>query len=192
MTRTKDDYVFFWKIGGNNEWGSQWYPSPFTAPIEFPDHPKSEPVSVTFPTAEHWMMTRKALLFGDSKVARDVIAIKGSRNPDCVKVKGMGRKVHPFDEEVWVKEREKIVLEGTVLKFRQNPDLRSKLDATGDKIIVEASPLDKIWGIGLAEKSALEKGEKAWRGLNLLGKALMKARTILREEAKAERDEEEK
>lgn len=82
------------------------------------------------------------------------------------------------------------MLEGTVLKFRQNPDLRSKLDATGDKIIVEASPLDKIWGIGLAEKSALEKGEKAWRGLNLLGKALMKARTILREEAKAERDEE--
>jgi hypothetical protein len=55
------------------------------------------------------MMTRKALLFGDSKVARDVIAIKGSRNPDCVKVKGMGRKVHPFDEEVWVKERGELV-----------------------------------------------------------------------------------
>lgn len=80
---------------------------------------------------------------------------------------------------------ERIVLEGTLLKFRQNSDLRGMLEATGDKMIVEASPLDKIWGIGLGEKGALERGEAGWRGLNLLGKALMKARTILREEAKA-------
>lgn len=71
------------------------------------------------------------------------------------------------------------------MKFRQNPDIREKLDATGDKIIVEASPRDKIWGIGLGEKEALERGEEGWKGLNLLGKALMKARTTLREEAKA-------
>jgi len=81
---------------------------------------------------------------------------------------------------------EHIVLEGTLLKFRQNPHLRRLLDATGDKMIVEASPLDKIWGIGLGEKEALEKGEKGWRGLNLLGKALMQARAILRDEAKSQ------
>jgi ribA/ribD-fused uncharacterized protein len=81
---------------------------------------------------------------------------------------------------------ERIVLDGTLLKFRQNPDLRRLLDATGDKMIVEASPLDKIWGIGLDEKGALERGKKGWRGLNLLGEALMQARTILREEAKSE------
>jgi len=186
MTRTKDDYVFFWKINEKNDWGSQWYPSPFTVPIKFPpspDHPESETVTVTFPTAEHWMMTQKALLFGDSKIAKGVIAIKGSRHADCAKVKGMGRKVQNFNEELWVAEREKIVLEGTIQKFKQNSDLRSKLEATGDKMIVEASPLDKIWGIGLGEKSALEKGKGAWRGLNLLGKALMEARSILREEA---------
>ena len=72
------------------------------------------------------------------------------------------------------------------MKFQQNSDLRNKLDATGDKKIVEASPLDTIWGIGLGEKGALERGEKNWRGQNLLGKALMQAREILREEAKVE------
>ena len=75
------------------------------------------------------------------------------------------------------------------MKFRQNLGLRRKLEATGDNKIVEASPLDNIWGIGLGEKGALERGEQGWRGQNLLGKALMQARKTLREEAKAEVDE---
>ncbi|KIM85821.1 hypothetical protein PILCRDRAFT_817036 [Piloderma croceum F 1598] len=187
MART--NYVFFWKMNTKNDWGSQWYPSSFTSPVTFPPsptQPQPETVSATFPTAEHWMMTQKAILFGDAETAKQVLAIKGSKHTDCSKVKAMGRKVKNFDEKVWVRERERIVLEGTLLKFRHNPNLRHLLDATGDKMIVEASPLDKIWGIGLGEKGALEKGEEGWRGLNLLGKALMQARTILREEAKSE------
>ena len=78
---------------------------------------------------------------------------------------------------------ERIVLDGSLLKFRQNPELSRMLDATGDKKIVEASPLDKIWGIGLGEKEAIARGGRGWRGQNLLGKALMKARKVLREEA---------
>jgi ribA/ribD-fused uncharacterized protein len=83
--------------------------------------------------------------------------------------------------EIFKESTERIVREGTLLKFGQNPHLRQKLEATEDKTIVEASPRDKIWGIGLGAKSALEKGEEGWRGLNLLGKALMEVRTMLRE-----------
>jgi predicted NAD-dependent protein-ADP-ribosyltransferase YbiA (DUF1768 family) len=117
MPRTKDDYVFFWKIGEENEWGSQWsvhpskvtsilqkqnrYPSPFRATIKFPSAERE----VSFPTAEHWMMTQKALLFGDGEVAEKVLAIKGSGHKECMKVKRLGREVRGFKEDVWVGER---------------------------------------------------------------------------------------
>jgi hypothetical protein len=85
---------------------------------------------------------------------------------------------------------ERIVLEGTLLKFRQNAGLGEKLEATGDKVIAEASPMDKVWGIGVGETKAGEmveraRGEPRWNGLNLLGKALMEARTVLRAERQA-------
>ncbi|KAH9477865.1 N-glycosidase [Psilocybe cubensis] len=89
-------------------------------------------------------------------------------------VKGLGRKVQGFDEETWVAAREKIVLEGNLLKFQQNPEIKEKLMATGSKHIVEASPRDRIWGIGFGEKNAM--GQKERWGLNLLGKALEKTR----------------
>lgn len=76
---------------------------------------------------------------------------------------------------------ERIVLEGTLHKFRQNSELWRTLDATGDRILVEASPFDAIWGIGFEAKHALRQGEDKW-GLNLLGKALMQARGIIRKE----------
>jgi ribA/ribD-fused uncharacterized protein len=108
---TKDACVFFWKVNDMHGWGSQWYPSPFTASIQL--KPKSErntkaapeQVTVTFPTAEHWMMAQKALLFGDHGIAREVLAIEGSGQDECKMVKGLGRKVRGFDEDVWVRER---------------------------------------------------------------------------------------
>lgn len=124
-----------------------------------------------------YMMYQKAILFNDTAAG---LAILNASHPR--KAKSLGRKVHNFSNEVWDAERERIVLHGTVLKFRADPALREKLLATGDRELVEASPLDAIWGIGFAEANA-EDLRADW-GLNLLGKAIMNARKILCEEDK--------
>jgi len=203
------NYIFFWKVSHEHGWASQWYPSTFTADICLEPgqgqtqggssssrgsgsggEAETKKVKARFPTAEHWMMTQKALLFGDYDVAREVLAIEESGPEACREVKGLGRKVRGFDEGVWVRERERIVLEGTLLKFRQNEGLRRKLEGTGDKKMVEASPGDKVWGIGMGEKKAGEvvrrQGDAGWNGLNLLGKALDGARDVLRKERELE------
>jgi len=177
----KDKYTFFWTTGHVNGWASQWYPSFFIVDVEIEEGKGKE--HITFPTAEHWMMLQKALLFSDVNIARKIIDLASAGNvskSDLKEIKSFGRKVLNFSEDVWKKNRSRIVLEGTLHKFRQNEDLRNKLLGTGDTEIVEASPMDRIWGIGYGEKNALAMKNK-W-GLNLLGKALIEARTILREE----------
>jgi ribA/ribD-fused uncharacterized protein len=171
-------------------WGSQWYRSPFTAELAI-DTPtegegeggESTTETVKFPSAEHWMMVKKALLFQDAEVARQILA---ATDADMAYVKSLGRKVRGFDEAIWVAKRDEIVLEGNLLKFRQNADLKAKLLATGEKKLVEASPRDRIWGVGFGEKNALSNKD-SW-GLNLLGKALEETRRILREEEEAEKN----
>ncbi|KAJ7057760.1 hypothetical protein C8F01DRAFT_1210980 [Mycena amicta] len=160
-------------------WASQWLRAPFTATVNM-DGVEQE---IRFLTNEHWMMLHKALLFDDLDVAREVLSIEGSSKSDMAHVKALGRKVKHFKEDLWVKHRERIVTEGSCHKFRQNKELREKLFATGDTMIVEASPFDKIWGIGLSEANAISRsgGDQKW-GLNLLGKALVEARRVLREE----------
>ncbi|KAI0798214.1 hypothetical protein C8Q75DRAFT_709505 [Abortiporus biennis] len=171
-----EDYVFFWKIDQPNEWASQWFYSPFTARIQI-TIPLKE---YTFPTAEHWMMGCKALLFNDWEVFTELMEITKISHDTMKVVKGLGRRVENFDEDTWVAARDKIVLRGTLFKFEQNEELKKLLLETGDKYIVEASPLDRIWGVGYGEKRALEM-KYSW-GLNLLGIALMKAREIIRRE----------
>ena len=87
--------------------------------------------------------------------------------------------VENFDEETWIAHREAIVLEGSIHKFSQHPDLRTFLLSTGDRVLVEASPVDPIWGIGLAADDPRATDPGKWRGLNLLGFALMKTRDLL-------------
>ncbi|KAF8651604.1 hypothetical protein AX16_004671 [Volvariella volvacea WC 439] len=176
--RVREDYIFFWKPSEVHGWASQWYYSPFEASVEI-EGGKEE--AVVFPTAEHWMMVQKALLFHDSDVAREVLQVGGKGGGDMAYVKSLGRKVQNFDEGLWVERREDIVLQGNLHKFRQNPELRGKLLATGEKTIVEASPRDRIWGIGYGEKNAIDNRNAKW-GLNLLGKALMETRRVLKEE----------
>lgn len=126
-------------------------------------------------------MLQKALLFSDPEMARDILKVTSTEKQAMASVKALGRKVKNFDDVVWKKHREQIVLEGTLLKFRQNEELKEKLLGTGEKTIAEASPRDRIWGIGFGEKNALARYDK-W-GANLLGKALVEARKRLREEA---------
>ncbi|KAF9057215.1 hypothetical protein BJ165DRAFT_1419263 [Panaeolus papilionaceus] len=182
MPLTQDDYVFFWRTNEVHGWGSQWAQSPFTLPINF--DPSSTPEPITFQSAEHYMMVQKALLFNDPAIAREILAIDTINNASMAQVKALGRQVQDFSDEKWVANRDRIVLEGNLAKFRQNGEMREKLMATGDKRIVEASPRDRIWGIGYGEKNALSRKD-SW-GLNLLGKALEETRRILREEAQAQ------
>lgn len=144
---------------------SQWWPSPFAVD------------GVEYATAEHWMMACKARLFGDEEAERAALE---AANPALAKK--AGRLVRDFDETVWERERFRIVVEGSVHKFGQDAALRGFLLATGDRILVEASPTDRIWGIGLASDDERAQDPARWRGLNLLGLALMEARERLRTE----------
>ena len=164
----KVKYVFFW---GHQNRGpeisktcfSQWYESEFKSG------------GVTYTTAEHFMMAEKAKLFNDHDTYERII---NASNPG--EAKSLGREVKGFNESVWVRNRFEIVVQGNRLKFEQNPNLKAFLLNTGDRVLVEASPVDKIWGVGLAADNQKVENPNLWRGLNLLGFALMEVRDVLR------------
>ncbi|MBB5814176.1 NADAR family protein [Streptomyces collinus] len=141
---------------------SQWWPAPFTVD------------GVAYATAEHWMMAAKARLFEDAAAERAALA---AGHP--AEAKKAGRLVRGFDEAVWARERFRIVVEGSVHKFGAHPELLAYLLGTGDRVLVEASPVDRVWGIGLAANDEAAMDPERWRGPNLLGFALMEARERL-------------
>jgi ribA/ribD-fused uncharacterized protein len=162
-------YLFFW--GHTPKHGetvgkhvfSQWFESPFTVD------------GAAYPTAEHWMMAEKARLFGDREALDRIIA---AGNPGAAKK--LGREVRGFDEQAWNAARWEIVVRGNEAKFSQHAELRTYLANTGDRVLVEASPRDRIWGIGMGQENPDAENPENWRGLNLLGFALMEARARLR------------
>lgn len=95
-------------------------------------------------------------------------------------IKKLGRQVQGYDDAVWAKVRQQISVRGNYEKFSQNEDLKEYLLSTGDKILVEASPKDIIWGIGLDEVSPDAPKPGNWRGQNILGFALMEVREIIK------------
>jgi ribA/ribD-fused uncharacterized protein len=107
------------------------------------------------------------------------IKIINASNPGEEKL--LGREVNGFDDSVWVRSRFEIVVQGNRLKFEQNPDIKEFLINTGDRVLVEASPVDNIWGVGLAADNQNVENPKLWRGLNLLGFALMEVRGVLQQ-----------
>lgn len=129
---------------------------------------------ITYPTAEHWMMAGKARLFNDTEMLEKIISAKSPKQ-----VKAFGRQVRNFQPSVWEEKCYEIVLEGNIHKFEQNPELKEFLLGTKDRIIVEASPVDAIWGIGLSQDSDKATKPDLWRGKNLLGFALMETRKRL-------------
>ncbi|MCD9144037.1 NADAR family protein [Streptomyces albireticuli] len=165
-------YVYFWGHRPRRDGGigascfSQWWPSPFTVD------------GTAYATAEHWMMAGKARLFDDAEAEARVLAATHPKQ-----AKDAGRTVRGFDEERWRAHRFDLVVEGSVHKFGQDPALRDYLLGTGGRVLVEASPLDRIWGIGLAADDERAGDPERWRGENLLGFALMAARQRLAEGA---------
>ncbi len=141
---------------------SQWWPAPFTVD------------GVAYATAEHWMMAGKARLFGDDGMVERILAA-----PDPKTVKALGRKISGFDDQAWQEHRYPLVVAGSIAKFDQDPELCAFLLGTEGQVLVEASPVDKIWGIGLAASDPGARQPSRWRGLNLLGFALMDARDHL-------------
>ena len=117
------------------------------------------------------MMAAKALLFGDAETAD---RIRQAPHPEAAKA--LGREVRGFDEQLWVQRRFDLVVTGNLAKFGQHVELRDFLLTTGSRVLVEASPVDRIWGIGLAADHEHAASPEHWRGLNLLGFALMEVR----------------
>lgn len=124
------------------------------------------------------MMVAKARLFGDASAASRILAA-----PDPAAAKKLGRAVRGFDEKVWASARYALVVAGNTAKFSQHPELGSFLLSIREDVIVEASPVDTIWGIGLAQNSPDALNPERWRGRNLLGFALMDVRAALRNRA---------
>jgi len=130
---------------------------------------------VTYPTAEHFMMVSKARLFDDSEAAEEILV-----TTDPGTAKAIGRRVRGFDDAIWKQHRFDLVVRGNLAKFGSHGPLKTYLLDTGDRVLVEASPRDRIWGIGCGANNPTAEHPHEWRGLNLLGFALMEVRDRLR------------
>lgn len=126
---------------------------------------------VKYNCAEQFMMHSKAVLFKDDAIAKQIL-----KTTTPLQQKRLGRKVKHFDQKIWGEKCQAIVEEGNEAKFSQNKDLKKALYATYPKILAEASPRDRIWGIGLGRNNPLARNEKTWKGKNLLGYALTRVR----------------
>ena len=166
----RSKFVFFWssKLRPDGVLTdavfSQWASTPF-----------QDDTGQIFPTAEHFMMVAKARLFGANHTATDILS---SESPG--RAKALGRQIISFDQTIWEKKREQIVLQGNMFKFTRNTHLADYILRTGNKILVEASPIDPIWGIGLSSDDPAVRRPWDWKGENLLGFALMEIRDTLR------------
>ena len=165
------EYIFFW--GHHEKPGcattkacfSQWYPASF------------EHEGVTYCCAEQFMMAAKARLFEDTQTLQQILS-----TCDPKEIKALGRAVKNFDPVKWDAVKYDVVITANMCKFGQNLQLWQCLHDTGDAILVEASPYDTIWGIGMKEQQAKVCSPEEWKGQNLLGKALMEVRNNLKAE----------
>lgn len=162
-----NDFIFFWKHRStivDEHCLSQWW-----------DLHSFVEDDIVFNCAEKYMMYHKALTMGDISTAEEILAIDSPAD-----IKKAGRKVYPFDADLWDKAKFDVVVKGNFLKFSQNKLLRWYLLSTADKILVEASPRDQIWGIGMSKQNPSCYKPEEWRGQNLLGFALMEVRDMLK------------
>ncbi len=159
------DYLFFWGHQPSKDGRilksclSQWWMSRF---IEN---------NTIYKSAEHYMMEGKARVFNDPEIAKKIISADSPK-----KVKSLGREIKGFSDKVWDEHKYEIVKQANYLKFTQNEGLQNFLLNTEDLILVEASPVDSVWGVGMAEDDPNITNPYEWKGLNLLGCILMEIR----------------
>ena len=162
-------YLFFWGHTPNKNGMvgkscfSQWFTTAF------------EVDGVIYKTAEHWMMAEKARLFRDAQIIDEII---NCNHP--MEAKQLGRKVKNFNPGVWDQHKYEIVKQGNIHKFSQHTDLKNYLLNTKNRVIVEASLRDRIWGIGMGQDNEKAQNPNLWNGQNLLGFALMEVRDELK------------
>jgi len=161
-------FLFFWGHQPSRDGSitkscfSQWWESEFTVNNEI------------YKTAEHWMMAEKARIFKDEEAKKKILVVHSPHG-----AKKLGRQVKNFDPVIWNEHKFDIVVKGNYHKFSQHEDLRIFLLNTKNRVLVEASPRDQIWGIGMSEKNEKTHNPNLWRGQNLLGFALMEVRDRL-------------
>lgn len=154
--------ICFHNPNEENGYLSNWYPAAFTTD------------GITFSTMEQYMMYRKAVCFGDVKVAEQILATE-----DVAEIKALGRLVSGYDESLWNGVRQIVVYEGLLAKFSQSLDLRKQLKETGSAVLAECAVKDRIWGIGLSMHDPDRLDQVKWQGQNLLGYTLMMVRDRL-------------
>lgn len=165
MIFSEKEFTGFFKPDWRNGYLSNWYYVTFNED------------GIEFSSSEQYMMYKKAILFGDREVAAKIL-----KTTDNALIKKLGRQVRNFDEITWVRECENIMFNGLYAKFSQNKELKNKLLVTGNNMIAECSPYDKIWGIGLSISDMNRFDTDKWKGMNKLGKSLMAVRDRLRQE----------
>jgi ribA/ribD-fused uncharacterized protein len=163
MSHRSQNIIPFYGSGSNYKCFSQFSKCKFTID------------GIEYNCAEQWMMASKARTFsGNDDILAEIL-----QNNDPAKIKGLGRKVKNYDELIWAVVRYEVVVKGNYAKFFQNDNLKKILLETKDAILVEASPYDRIWGVGISKENPDIYNPAKWRGQNLLGKALMEVRKQL-------------
>jgi len=155
--KVTDDFVFFYY-----GWLSQWHPSEFKVG------------DITYNCAEQFMMAEKARLFKDKESRKKILSTKDPKTHQA-----LGRKVSNFNQTIWGQHAKEIVFLGNLAKFSQNKELMDRLLSIGDKALVEASPYDTIWGIGLSMDDPNVENYGKWTGRNWLGKCLTRVKHVL-------------
>ena len=161
--RVTDKHIFFW-----GEFPSNWYKCHFTV--------KHDGNDLEFFNSEQYFMWMKAITFGDDETAEKIL--KKGHNPKTAKA--LGREVKNYDDKKWNEIRYKVMVDANYFKYSQSEELKELLlnQEFNGKHFCEASPKDRIWGVGMGECDPLIDDEKNWKGQNLLGKALDEVREM--------------
>lgn len=154
-----EKFIYFWGTKDKNGFLSNWHLSRFIIDGKM------------YTCVEQYMMSEKARLFGDEEVFAKIMATDNPREQ-----KALGRAVKGFDKVKWEQVAREVVYKACYAKFTQKPELEKALMATEGTTLVEASPRDPIWGVGLAESDPRILTRSTWRGLNWLGEVLTRAR----------------